>query len=436
MESWFRCWISLWMVNILVRNVLLEPVSPLRYTVHHTQVSFDQAMKACSPGVITSLATQHEVANVLELISKSVSFPTQNEFTFWVGLRKVKNECVVSTLPLRGFKWTEDGSEESQVIRWKEEPKPTCTTVRCAAIRGQLNGLTVTGWGLIPVSCKNSYHFICKQRDTPTRTYPLKPVTSEPEPAAPETKPAVPKSNPATSEPKLATPEPKLVTPEPHKAELTPQTQKPGRTAPQPDLPAQEPEPDHELKLNTGPELTGPDPDPGSVPVLRSDLCQHPHISTARSIILDPDNSSRIQVECWSVRLELRCMGHPAVWRLLDDSPANFTTICDPCEEGFQKDTSGNCVDIDECSGGGGSCRHTCRNTVGSYSCVCSDQNGKHHDEDLPGCTDTVVTDNSLLSGILIPVLVAVASLVVLVVLVAVIVKCCLMRRSKKRAMK
>lgn len=167
-------------------------------------------------------------------------------------------------------------------------------------------------------------------------------------------------------------------------------------------------------------------------------MCQHPHIPSARSLILDPDNSSRILVECWSsVQLELRCLGRPAVWRLMDDSPANFTTICDPCEDGFQKDTSGNCVDVDECGGGGAPCRHTCLNTAGSYRCVCSDENGKHRDEDSPVCTDTAVTgDSSSLSGILIPVLVAVSALVVLVVLVAVTVKCSLMRRSKRRAIK
>lgn len=432
MASWFRCcWISLWMVYVLVRNVLPELVSPSNYTVHHTEVSFDQAIEACSPGALTSLATQHEVEKVLRLVSTSVSPLSQNEFTFWVGLRKVKDECVVPTLPLRGFKWMEDGGEESQVSRWTQEPEHTCTTVRCAAIRGQLNGSMVTRWGLIPVSCKNSYQFICKLRDSMARgTFnPEKLATSESEPAAPETKPTVAEPRPVTPEPEPAAPEikptvpePKPATVEPHKPELTLETQKPGPNAPEPDLPAREPDP--ELKPKTGPEQQ--EPDPGSVTMLGPDLCQRPHISTARSIILDPDNSSRIQVECWSVRLELRCSGQPTVWRLLDDSPANFTTICDMCEEGFQKDFSGNCVDIDECYGGGSSCRHICLNTEGSYRCVCSDENGKHHDEDSPVCMDTVFT-------ILIPVLVAVA---LLVVLVAVTVKCCLMRRSKKRAMK
>ncbi|XP_044022931.1 C-type lectin domain family 14 member A [Siniperca chuatsi] len=392
-------WIYLWIVIILFGNISADPASPHRYHVHHTQVSFDRAMEDCSPGILTTLATEQEVADILGLVSESVSPLNQNKFTFWVGLRKVKNECVVPTLPLRGFKWMEDGSEESEVNRWTEEPTHTCTSVRCAALKGELDGSTVTRWGLISVTCKNKYGFICKPRDRPTGE---------------------------TS-----------VTPEPSKPEPRPATRKPEPATPQPKLPTQGPGPETDLKPKTETELQEPDPDPEPAPGLDLD-CQHPIIPGARSLSLDPDNSSRIQVECWSpIQLELHCSGRPAVWRLLDDSPADFTTVCQPCEAGFQKDASGNCVDIDECSGGGGApCRHTCLNTEGSYRCVCSDENEKHHDEDSQACTDMATDgDSGSLSGILIPVLVAVAVLVVLVVVVVVTVKCCLMRRSKKRAM-
>lgn len=411
------CRIYLWMVIVLLRNISADPVSPPRYTVHHTQVTFDRAVEECSPDILTTFATKQEVANILEVVSKSLSPLNQSEFIFWIGLRKAKNECVVPMLPLRGFKWTEDGSEESQVSRWTEEPKHTCTTVRCAALKVELEGSTVSRWGLIPVTCKNSYQFICKLRD--------KLAGGTPQP---------PKS--ATLEPEPAIPEPKTTTPEPHKPEPRPATQKPEPTTPKPELPTQSVVTETDLKSETGPKLPGPDP--GSEPAPGLDSCQHPLIPGARSLSLDANNSSRIQVECWStIQLELRCTGRPTVWRLLDDSPANFTTVCQPCDNGFQKDASGNCVDIDECSGGGAPCRHTCLNTEGSFRCVCSDENGKHQDEDSPVCTDTTKDgDSGLLSGILIPVLVAVAALVVLVVLVAVAVKCCLMRRSRKRVMK
>ncbi|XP_054470299.1 C-type lectin domain family 14 member A [Anoplopoma fimbria] len=448
MESWFS-WVPL---VILFGLTWSDPASSLNYTIRHTKVSFDQAAADCSPGVLTTLATDQEVADVLRLIPAS-SLAHQKDFTFWVGLRKVKDECVVPTLPLRGFKWTEDGSEDTQVSRWTEEPKNTCTTVRCAALKGEWNGSKVTSWGLIPVSCRNSYQFICKLRDTagrPAAPEPTKPAAPEPpKPAAPEpTKPAAPEppkpaapepTKPAAPEPpKPAAPEPtKPAAPEPTKP-AAPESPKPAATepskpavpeptkpaAPEPRPPTSKPEP---ANREPGLPSLGPKPDTDLKPDPGSDLCQHPLIPSARSISFA--NSSRVQVECWSTdQVELRCSGRPALWRLLDDSPANFTTVCLPCETGFRKDVSGNCVDVDEC--GGAPCRHSCLNTEGSFRCVCSDDNGKHHNEDSLACADAAT------SGILIPVLVAVAALVVLVVVVAVTVKCCLMSQSKKRAMK
>lgn len=416
MALWFS-WISLWIsLNILFRNVAAQQISPL-YTIHHSHVRFDQATAQCSPGSVTTLATKDEVAKILGLIARSVSPVNQNNFTFWVGLRKVKNECVAATLPLRGFKWTEDGSDVSEVSRWAEEPELTCTTDRCAVLKGQLNGSEVTGWGLVPVSCKISFQFICKVRDSSTGGT-LKP----PELPAPEQKSAAPKLVRPDVEP---APEPKTAAPVPHRPKPTPQIKK--TEAPEP--PATEP--------NTKPKPeNGPDSDSGSEPELKSALCQRPSSSFPRSFILDPDDRKRIQVECWSLPLvELHCSGWPAAWRLPDGSVANFSTICDPCDDGFQKDISGKCKDIDECSST--PCRRGCVNTEGSYRCICSDDNGELHNEDSPLCKDTAVTDDhSLMTGVLLPVLVSVAALVVLLVLIAVMVKCCLMRRSKRRAIK
>uniref|UniRef100_A0A4W6FAP5 C-type lectin domain-containing protein n=1 Tax=Lates calcarifer TaxID=8187 RepID=A0A4W6FAP5_LATCA len=303
-------------------EVSADLASPPHYTINQIKASFDQATENCSPGVLTTLATKQEVTDVIGLISKLVLH--QRKFTFWIGLKKAKNECVVPALPLKGFKWTEDGSEESQMISWMVEPQDTCTTTRCAALRGEFHGSTVTSLGLIAVSCKSTFGFICKLRDGQTRQ------TSE------DRKTTV---KPAALEP--VTPEPKLA------------------------------------------------------------------------------------VECWSTGLlELRCWGHPTMWRLIDNSPANFTTICQPCSNGFRKDTSGNCVDINECSSGV-PCRHTCLNTEGSYRCICPD-----HDKNSTECTktinDVVIMNPAGMPDFLIPVLVAVAVLVV----------ADLMRRSKKRAMK
>uniref|UniRef100_A0A3Q1EN40 Complement component C1q receptor-like n=1 Tax=Acanthochromis polyacanthus TaxID=80966 RepID=A0A3Q1EN40_9TELE len=335
MAGWlFCCWTPLWIVLFLLSNVSADPSSSSKYTLHQTRANFEDAMQRCSPGVLTTIATQQEVDDILKLIIDSV--PLQENFTFWVGLKKAKNQCVVLSQPLKGFRWTENSSEESQVSRWAQQPAETCTGVLCAALMGKFDGSTVS-WGLIPVTCKSSYHFICKLKNRPT------------------------------------------------------------------------------------------------------DVCQHPSIPETRFLTLDSDNSSLVQVECWStVRLNLLCSGRPAMWRTLDGLPVNFSTACLKCSNGFQKDAFGSCVDVDECANPDGSpCRRSCVNTEGSYRCVCSDADGEQHDEDSPPCQDQVtVEDSGALSGILIPVLIAVAALVVLVVVVAVTVKCCLMRRSKKRAIK
>uniref|UniRef100_A0A3Q1B607 C-type lectin domain-containing protein n=1 Tax=Amphiprion ocellaris TaxID=80972 RepID=A0A3Q1B607_AMPOC len=334
----FCCWTPLWIILFLLNNVSTDPSSPSKYALHQTSANFEDAVQHCSPGVLTTIATQQEVDDILKLISDSV--PLQGDFTFWVGLRKARNECVVLSQPLRGFRWTEDSSEESQVSRWEQEPVQTCTGVRCAALKGRFDGLTVR-WGLIPVTCKNGYPFICKLKNEQTD--------------------------------------------------------------------------------------------------VMSDVCQHPIIPGTRSLILDPDNSSWVQVECWStVKLDLHCSGQPAMWRTLDGSPANFSTACLQCPHGFQKDVFGRCMDVDECANPDGApCRQTCLNTEGSYRCVCSDADEKQHDEGSPSCQDQeTVEDSGALSGILIPVLIAVVALVVLVVVVVVTVKCCLMRQSKKRAIK
>lgn len=372
MESWF-CWISIWTLNALICDTSAEPS---QYVIHSTPLSFDEARKACSPGVLTTLVTKPEVTTIYELISKSVLPLNQSRSTFWVSLRMNKTDCVDLEQPLRGFRWMGDDSQESQVYHWLEEPEQTCTTVRCAALR--VNGLTAKNWGLVPDSCKSKYQFICKMKDTFTHQEPHTPT-------------------------------------EPHKPVPTSEIQKPEPTA----LPT-------ETRLE--PEVYGADANPGS-------SCQNPHVPTARFLTPHSENGSQMWVECWSnERVVLHCSGLPPTWHLLNGSPANFTTICNQCDKGFHRDTTGNCVDVDECSAVDAPCRHGCQNTQGSYQCVCTDESGQHHN-----CTDLAASaDSGLQLGILVPVLVAIGALVLLLVLVVVIVMCCLMRkrRAEERAEK
>lgn len=381
MSSWF--WISLWAsLSAVFWNAAAQSPS---YTLQHGQMTFDEAAAACSPGHLTTVLNEHELAHILDLIPEAEPPLIRGSFTFWVGLRKDKRECVVPEFPLRGFKWTADGTEGTQVSQWAAEPELTCTAVQCAALKAQVDSSNVTDWGLIPVRCETKHRFICKHNDSHT--------PQPPKPTAPN---LVPTS--AGLEPRRST-----------------------RT------------PDTQTSEGEAGSTPGSEKDRGS------NSCGHPDLSTARSLIPHPKDRSRIQVECWTagMQVEIRCSGQPALWRLLDGSVANFTSICAPCDDGFRKNSSGKCEDIDECSEKSAPCRNTCQNTPGSYRCVCTDEAGEVVSEDSLMCNDTAGTaEKRLDSGLLVPVLVAVVGLVVLVVLFAVMVKCCVMRRSKRRAVK
>lgn len=333
---------------------------------------------------------------ILSLVSGS-GLP-QSNFTFWVGLQKEKIKCVDHRRPLRGFRWTETHSDESEEVTWAEEPANTCTSVLCAAVGVELDGSQVIRWGLRSVRCKSTHRFICKLKNGLTGPIPTHRetstglATSEPIPATSETKTTeIPKAEPGPPEPTLVS---RL-------------------------------EPDN-LKPTSGPEQVRHNHGLGSGPALGSDSCRLPIIPESRFISLGPDNN-RIQVSCFSKdQLELHCEAHLAMWFLPDNSPANFSTICQQCEVGFQKDASANCVDMNECSSGHAHCKHTCLNTEGSYRCVCADGTGTHHEEDSPACTAPV-------SRILIPALVVAVTLVVVVM---VTVTCCLVRKSKKKVEK
>lgn len=377
--------VSFWMWTWVTAAFSSAAAQSPSYHLHTSLKTFDQALEACSPGLLTTLTTHPEANTILNLISGSGPPPT-NESTFWVGLRKAKDECMVPTLPLRGFKWTADGSEATQVSRWAEEPEHTCTTVRCAALKVQVQGTAMTGWGLVSVSCKKKSQFICKLKDSQT--------VESPKPTEPH--------------------------PEPTPAEPDPRRSKPTSDTPNPET-------------SLGRSHHGSEQEGGS------GSCRRPSRPVARSLILDPEDPSRIQVECWGpgVLVEVRCSGRPARWRLQDGGVANFSSICVQCDDGFLRSSSGTCEDIDECVQSGAPCRNTCLNTPGSYRCVCTDDSGNVASEDSPSCKDAVrAPDRSWASGLLIPLLVAVVALVVLVVLVALVIKCCMMRRSKRRAAK
>ncbi|KAM9707889.1 C-type lectin domain family 14 member A [Menidia menidia] len=377
MESRLCCWwTSLW-----IANLWLGYVTAHQYTLSQKRTTFNEAMNECSPGTLATVIAKHEVQQILELINNSVS--PQEEFIAWIGLRRDKKDCVVSSEPLRGYKWIANSSQETQVSMWLDEPKLTCTELRCAAIKWRLVQSEVE-LGLVPAGCKNTHRFICKLSGAVTeRSRNGEQTTRTTAATEPEPKRTTPGTKIAMSSPYPVTPRPKILTPE-------------------------------------------PEGQPGAGSGTALDLCQHPGISGNRALSLDPRNVSKIRVECWSsIQLDLFCAGRPGEWRMLDGSPANLSSICVECDPGFEKNASGYCVDVDECRGSN-PCRYTCLNTEGSYRCLCAE----HHGNET--CHDAVTKQGSFpLTTILIP---AVVGAVVLLVLIVVLVICCLRRRSKKRA--
>ncbi|XP_036006931.1 C-type lectin domain family 14 member A [Fundulus heteroclitus] len=377
MEFWPCCWCRfLWMVVFLLKNVSANSSSHTKYTLSQREARFDQAVTACLPGTLPSVATEHEYQEISQLLSKSKLY--QANITVWIGLRKPKSECVVPSLPLRGFKWVENGSQEASVINWLEEPALTCTEDLCGALKRQVVQSKVH-LVLIPDSCKTPYRFICKVRHAGTSHS----GTSHAGTSV--------KSSQTTIRPVSVKPQKVAAT-----AKTTPTTLIPHPTTPHLHLPA-------------GPESCEHSKNP-----------KHPSI---RSLTPDSSNDSRVLVECWSeVKIELVCSGTPAVWRLLDGSLADFSSICLHCDTGFQKNDSGLCVDVDECSTGK-PCPHTCQNTEGSYRCVCGD------DPDS-SCEET--GGKSSMLHILIPVVAVVVVLLVILAII-VVVTCCLKRRKKTK---
>ncbi|XP_051941237.1 C-type lectin domain family 14 member A isoform X2 [Hippocampus zosterae] len=401
-----------------------------RYALHPSPLPFEQAQEVCLPYGLASFARPREFARVLAAIAQSPSAGSPAiSPTFWVGLKKAKNQCVVPSLPLRGFKWTQGGEDASET-RWAHEPEQTCTSVLCAGLVARWDGSAGTRWGLVPLSCKTKNRFICNlESDDGGLDGPqlASPELATPQPAGPES--AQPESTrpesagPTTTGPEMTSPEsegpdseqkpeiPEPPTPGPAGREsVGPESAHPETAGPEPKEPGRRPdEPGHDAGAESG-----------------SGSCPHPAVPGARFLSLDPDNSSRIQVDCWSkVRLDLHCWGRDGVWRLAGGAPANLSTVCTPCGPGYRKDILGDCADVDECSGPHG-CRHECVNTAGSYTCVCA-QNGTL-------CEPADSDAHGPLTGVPVPVLVGAAiALVVLALVVGLMIWWCLRRRGKKQ---
>ncbi|XP_052009922.1 complement component C1q receptor-like [Xyrauchen texanus] len=190
--------------------------------------------------------------------------------------------------------------------------------------------------------------------------------------------------------------------------------------------------------------------------------CSRPDILGIHNIIENTTEPFARQVICSSNhKFNLEC-SNDLVWTVVGYPNMDVSQLCLQCKEGLKKDSSGNCVDIDECETTN-PCKYRCINTAGSYKCVCPDNDndsdacnesmvsttdpknsnadeGKSEPTILPDYTSTHKTighteeNTGSTSYIIVPVIIALLIFMVLLVIIAAVIKCCLRRRTIKLA--
>lgn len=205
-----------------------------------------------------------------------------------------------------------------------------------------------------------------------------------------------------------------------------------------------------------------------------------PVISGAHDITQKNNDPYTLWVSCTgSDKLTLTCSKTTGEWKLVGGTGEDIQGLCLKCENGYEKDKNGKCVDVDECKQTN-ICKFMCLNTAGSYSCMCADDRHNFHPEDSEICKKMLTppfmsttdatnnvqdkpTSSSMdkklpsssqpaesttesgvhieestrdMANVVIPLIIALLILVVLVVIIVAIVKYCLMRRSRKQAKK
>ncbi|XP_051502024.1 C-type lectin domain family 14 member A [Myxocyprinus asiaticus] len=192
--------------------------------------------------------------------------------------------------------------------------------------------------------------------------------------------------------------------------------------------------------------------------------CPKPYILGTHDIIENPSEPFAQQIICSSDhKFNLKC-SNDLVWTVVGHPNMDVSQLCLQCEKGLKRDSSGNCVDINECELTN-PCKYRCVNTEGSYKCACldNDDNSDACNESTPPTTDpknsnaeegksvnqpiilpdetstnkTIVLieeSTGVISYIIVPVIIALLIFVVLLVIIAAIIKGCLRRRSIKLA--
>lgn len=353
------------------RSVLLLLSLPLAggWWVGLKHATFDEARSACSHGDLATFSSNQELSELLRTnpeLRRALESANRRAAHFWIGLEKPKDLCVVQDLDQRGFRFV-DRRNDSKLNVWREEPRDTCTNVRCGAV-----ALDSASWGLVSLSCKNKNHFICG----PAKSGPRPDTRPESGPEArPET---TQETRPGTTE-ESRPEEPNEADPNLEQTRLSPglgldpgvepeETTGPGNSSsfmpnneldqtrptsgPEPGLvfeskppsdqdpntdhrpePSPEQRPDQTVGQTPAPSSgAGPGPSLGSGPSPASGPCSLPVVPRSRSLSLDDSEPGQVSVECWSGEiLLLRCVDGVWIWTRPDSEPGPYPSpVSDP----------------------------------------------------------------------------------------------------------
>lgn len=337
------------------------------------RLTFEEARSACSPGDLATFSTNQELSDLLwtnQELRPALALTNHSAAFFWIGLEKPKDLCVVPDLDQRGFRFV-DGRAKSELNIWREEPRDTCTNVRCGAV-----ALDSRSWGLVSLSCKNKNHFICgpaesgPRPESPPKSTPVSTPKSTPMSTPKFTSGTTPESRP---DPRPETrPEGPIVTrgPNEEQARLSPGLESdPGLESaespesglssdptqmgptPEPGLTSDpEPPPDHNPDQDPSPLPPSPEeradpvsghlpnqtPAPSAAPGPDSDLgpssgpsCEPANPVVPGSRFLYDSEPGQVSVECWSGEvLLLRCV-HGVWTRIRPDSEPDPSPVSD-----------------------------------------------------------------------------------------------------------
>lgn len=127
------------------------------FTLHLNAVSFDKARSNCNDngGYLMTIRNREEEDVLRALLSETPE--EEKPLKIRIGLKLLRESCVISHAVLKGFKWV-SGEEDSLYANWGKEPKSTCHE-RCVSVTYHPMGHNQIKW--IDGSCNKEAPYVC-----------------------------------------------------------------------------------------------------------------------------------------------------------------------------------------------------------------------------------------------------------------------------------